>query len=78
MGLTFFGTKNNSLIKFCKITYILHLLVLICRYSVCCMVYVTYTRAFIPTPFKALSLGERLYNTFNQLNNNVFTNDIKC
>lgn len=38
----------------------------------CCRVYVTYTNAFIPTPFEALSLDKRLYNTFNQLNNDLY------
>jgi len=48
-----------------------------CRYSACCRVYVTYTKAFKPTPFKALSLEKRLHDTFNHLSNNVFINDEK-
>ena len=78
MGLTFFGSKKQFSNKILQIYLHPTSLALMCRYSVCCRVYVTYTKAFKPTPFKALSLVKRLHDTFNHLSNNVFINDGKC
>ena len=78
MGLTFFGSKKNFFNKILQIYLHPTPLDLIYRYSVCCRVYVTYTQAFIPTPFKALSLEKRLNNRINLLINNVFAMDRKC
>jgi hypothetical protein len=70
--------KNISLIRFCKTTYILHLLGLMCIIPISCMVYVTYIFAFIPTPFRAIPHGKRPKDRLNRLNNSVFTMERKC